>query len=161
MGSIQNLKEVILRISAGLIIICGLMLNAGCQPNFTDANSHVVITSTPTRTGSTQEQTTPFPTIPSEAGMQDLINRAMTDLSQRLAISVNEIVLLEATSVVWPDGSLGCPQEGMQYAQVLTPGYLIRLQSGDQEYEYHASRGTTVIYCENPTPPVPGTPGDV
>lgn len=156
-----NKTSIALRISAGLAILCGLMLNAGCQPNFIDADSHVTTTSTPTLTGLTQEQTTPFPTIPSEAGMQDLINKAMTDLAQRLAISVDEIILLEAKSVVWPDGSLGCPEEGMQYAQVLTPGYLIRLQSGDQEYEYHASKGTTVIYCENPTSPVPGTPDDV
>jgi hypothetical protein len=77
-----------------------------------------------------------------------------------LSILAAEISLLEATAVVWPDASLGCPQEGMVYAQVLTPGYLIRLQSGNQEFEYHASRGTTIIYCENPSPPVPGTPTD-
>lgn len=101
------------------------------------------------------------PSLPADAALQNLIDKAIVDLAQRLSISANEIVLLEATSVVWPDGSLGCPQEGMVYAQVLTPGYLIRLRSGVQEFEYHASRDTTVIYCENPTPPVPGTPSDV
>ena len=101
------------------------------------------------------------PTLPAEAGLQFLIDKSMADLAQRLAVSINEIILLEATSVVWLDSSLGCPQEGMAYAQVLTPGYLIRLRSGDQEFEYHASRGTEVVYCENPMPPVEGTPGDV
>ena len=104
---------------------------------------------------------TPFPPPPADAGMQSLIKKAKADLARRLAISTDEIVLLQAESVTWPDASMGCPQEGMGYAQVLTPGYLIRLASGGQEFEYHASRGTEVVYCENPMPPVEGTPGDV
>jgi hypothetical protein len=103
------------------------------------------------------------PSLPTSAdsGLQDLIDKAIADLAQRLAVPVNEIVLLEATSVVWPDASLGCPQEGMLYAQVLTPGYLIRLESGNHEFEYHASKRTYMIYCENPTPPIPGTSADI
>jgi len=110
--------------------------------------------------GDATQMTQPLPTV-SDPGLQGLIEKAKEDLAQRLAISVNEIILLEATSVVWPDASLGCPQEGMEFAQVLTPGYLIRLESGNQEFEYHASRGAYIIYCENPTPPVPGTPPDI
>jgi hypothetical protein len=98
---------------------------------------------------------------PTDVSLENLIERAKEELAQRLTVPVSDIVFLEAESVTWPDGSLGCPQEGMVYAQVLTPGYLIRLQSGDQEFEYHASRGTTIFYCENPTSPVPGTPGDI
>jgi hypothetical protein len=98
---------------------------------------------------------------PANTGMQTLIAKAKADLASRLAASVDDIMLLEATSVVWNDASLGCPQEGMLYAQVITPGYLIRLASGDQVFEYHASRGTTVVYCENPSPPFAGTPPDI
>jgi hypothetical protein len=98
-----------------------------------------------------------FPT-PVEPNLQNLIDKAIADLAQRLTISPNEVILVEATSVVWPDSSLGCPQKGMVYAQVLTPGYLIRLDSGNQQYEYHAGKGTSVIYCEHPTPPLSGTP---
>jgi hypothetical protein len=49
----------------------------------------------------------------------------------------------------------------MMYAEVLTPGFLIVLSANDQEYEYHAGKNSDIFYCENPTPPVPGTPGDV
>lgn len=101
------------------------------------------------------------PSLLADACLQNLIDKASADLANRLSIQIVEITVVEATAVVWPDGSLGCPEEGMVYAQVLTPGYLIRLQSGDQEFEYHASRGTEVVYCENPMPPVEGTPGDV
>jgi hypothetical protein len=146
-------KAGALRTVAGLMILGGLMLNLGCQTYSVDPR--------PTEKSTASSTIDPPSTaIPTEAGMQNLIDKAMADLAQRLAVSMNEIVLLEAESVTWPDGSLGCPQEGMLYAQVLTPGYLIRLQWGGQEFEYHASRGTTVIFCENPTPPVPGTPAD-
>ncbi len=103
---------------------------------------------------------TPLPT-PAGAVLQSMIENAETDLAKRLGVSVDQVILVEASSVVWSDASLGCPQAGMQYAQVLSPGYLIRLESGGQVYEYHAGRSTTVFYCENPTPPVSGTPSDI
>ena len=101
---------------------------------------------------------TPSPS--NNVGLQNLINKATADLAQRLSVPIDDITVLESTTVTWPDGSLGCPQEGMAYAQVLTPGYLIRLQAGEQVFEYHASRRTEVVYCEKPMPPVEGTPLD-
>jgi hypothetical protein len=102
------------------------------------------------------------PATPQSTGtvLQKLIESSRQDLAKRLSVPVEEIVLLEAVGVTWPDSSLGCPQEGMAYAQVLIPGYLIRLQAGNAEFEYHAGKGSTVIYCENPVPPVPGMPGN-
>ena len=55
--------------------------------------------------------------------------------------------------VEWSDTSLGCPEPGMAYAEVITPGYLIRLAAGDQLFEYHADRQGNVITCPNPQPP--------
>jgi hypothetical protein len=102
-----------------------------------------------------RETETQAPTGGSE---NKLVTQAKTDLANRLSIAVDEIQLVEFKSVVWPDASLGCPQPGMAYAQVLTPGYLIILSAGGEDYEYHASTGTQVVHCEDPQPPVPGTP---
>ncbi|HSL30220.1 MAG TPA: hypothetical protein VK900_13560 [Anaerolineales bacterium] len=104
---------------------------------------------------------TPSQDTPLAPGLQSLIETAEADLAGRLGILGDDIVIVEAITVTWPDASLGCPQEGIGYAQVLTPGYLIRLGVGDREYEYHANRETYVIYCENPLPPLPGDPPDV
>jgi hypothetical protein len=104
---------------------------------------------------------TPSQGTPLAPGLETLIEKARADLAQRLAISASDIAVLEATGVTWPDSSLGCPQEGMAYMQVLTPGYLIRLSAGGQAYEYHASRRSEAVYCQNPMPPVEGTPVDV
>jgi hypothetical protein len=160
-----------LRTSVRLVVLCGLVLSLGCSGNPVDARPTVentggpsLQTPSPSVTISPPEgnaQMTPAQPIPAEPGLQNLIETAKADLAQRLAVSPSEILLLEAVSVTWPDASLGCPREGMVYAQVLTPGYLIRLQTGERMFEYHASSGTEVIYCANPTPPIPGTPADI
>ena len=94
---------------------------------------------------------------PADAGLQNLIEKAKADLAQRLKISVNEITLVEATSVVWPDASLGCPQPGMAYIQVPEDGLLIKLQVGDQAYSYHSGGFRDPFLCEtvykDPNPP--------
>jgi hypothetical protein len=145
------ISQIMLISGVFILLACGQMTPA--SPIETQRS-----TTQPTK-GNTNQMTPSLPT-PADAGLQNLIDKAIVDLASRLSIPATDVELLEATSVVWPDGSLGCPREGMVYAQVLTPGYLIRLQSGDQIFEYHASRGTTVIFCETPSPPVSGTPAD-
>ena len=100
------------------------------------------------------------PKTPS-AGLPKLIELAKADLADRAAIPLDQITLVDARPVVWPDASLGCPQPGMQYAQVLTPGYLVLLAARGKQYEYHAGRGAAIIYCPDPTPPVPGESPDI
>jgi len=97
--------------------------------------------------------TTSVPT-PTDAGLQNLIEKAKEDLAQRLSMSVTQINLVEATEAEWSDSSLGCPQPGMDYLQVITPGYLILLEVNAQTYEYHSNRDTYFVYCENSGPPI-------
>jgi len=91
-----------------------------------------------------------------QAGLKSLIERAVNDLAQRTNLPIEDIKLLEARPVIWADASLGCPQPGMVYAQVLTPGFLIRLEAEGRTFEYHAGRGTALVWCEHPEPPAPG-----
>ena len=89
-----------------------------------------------------------------------LVQQAKQDLAQRLDVPTEDIELVQFEAVVWPDASLGCPRPGIVYAQVISPGYLVVLKADDKEYEYHAGKSAEPFYCENPTPPVPGAPGD-
>ena len=50
------------------------------------------------------------------------------------------------------DGSLGCPQPGMNYVMMITPGYLIMLEANGQAYEYHTSMNG-VVWCKEPEAP--------
>lgn len=103
---------------------------------------------------------TPTDSPSTPPGMESLIEKAREDLAERLSIEISQISLLEAREVTWPNASLGCPQPGMAYADVLTPGFLIILKANALAFEYHASRESEVFYCENPTSPVEGTPID-
>jgi len=79
--------------------------------------------------------------------LEKLIRDAQQDLMQRVNVPASAITVVSAQPVEWRDTSLGCPVEGMMYAQVITPGYLIVLEAKGQTYNYHAST-TRVIYCE-------------
>ena len=88
-------------------------------------------------------------------GLENLIEKAKDDLAQRLAIPATQVNLVESTEVDWSDSSLGCPQPGMFYLQIITPGYLILLEANAAQYEYHSNREAYVVYCENSSPPIP------
>jgi hypothetical protein len=152
-----------MKIIISLITVWIFIFIVGCQSNTVDTETPLEDLASPVAPP-TQGDITQMPTslpTPADTGIQNLIEKAKEDLAQRLAVSANEINLVEATSVTWPDSSLGCPQKGMVYTQVLTSGYLILLEANGNMYEYHANRNTYVIFCENPSPPVPGTPADI
>jgi hypothetical protein len=147
-----------------LVVINITLLLAACTPTHISDPASPSEPSLPSSLYSTPQgdihTMTPTPSTPSDINLQILIDKAKEDLTRRLSISAAQIDLVEAADVMWSDSSLGCPQKGMVYADVLTPGYLIVLSVNSEEYEYHTSKGTEMVYCENPNPPVPGMPGD-
>lgn len=91
---------------------------------------------------------------PIEPGLQPLVAEAADDLAARLSVSLDDIVVMQAESVVWPDGSLGCPQPGMAYTQTLVDGFRILLQADGATYSYHGGGASPEPFlCENPKTP--------
>lgn len=80
-----------------------------------------------------------------------LVEQARKDLAERLQVALEAINLQSIEAVQWRDSSLGCPQPGMNYLMVITPGYRIRLVANGQSYEYHTDK-QSVVYCTNPQP---------
>lgn len=81
-------------------------------------------------------------------GSESALTAAKADLAQQTGISVDEIKLVSMEAVEWSDASLGCPQEGFMYAQVITPGYLMILEAQGEQYEYHTDTTTNVVLCQ-------------
>jgi hypothetical protein len=81
-------------------------------------------------------------------GSEEALAAAIADLSEQTGAPTDEISLVSMEAVEWSDASLGCPQEGFMYAQVITPGYLIILAAQGQEYEYHTDQTTNVVLCQ-------------
>jgi hypothetical protein len=84
-----------------------------------------------------------------------MLEAALQDAERRTSLAREDIEVIVAEPVTWPDGSLGCPQPGMMYTQALVPGYRVVLRAGGEELNYHAGRGGTPSFCpaEHVTPP--------
>jgi hypothetical protein len=63
---------------------------------------------------------------------------AQKDLARRLGVPVQEIRPGGALRMTWENTALGCPQPGVQYAEVETDGWRLTLKHGQREYIYHA-----------------------
>jgi hypothetical protein len=65
---------------------------------------------------------------------------AMRALSESLGVQVGEIEVLSVEEVEWPNSCLGLAGPGEMCAEVITPGFVIILQAGGNEYEFHSDR---------------------
>ena len=90
------------------------------------------------------------PTDAEEPRHSGLVGIAIADLADRLGIDESTITVVSFDAVVWPDGSLGCPQPGMEYIQVLVDGSLIVLSVEGREYRYHSGAGRAPFLCLKP-----------
>jgi hypothetical protein len=88
------------------------------------------------------------PELPAEAGQ--LLAQALVDVVPRAGVAATQVRLVEVEEVEWRDGSLGCPEPGMMYPQVIVPGYRFVIEAGGETYNYHTDRGSRVILCERP-----------
>ncbi len=98
----------------------------------------------------------PEPTAP-DALMQEIyipkdaqlsVDWAINDLASRLDVASDNIKTTEVSQTEWSNSSLGCPSAGQMYAQVITPGYVIKLESGGQTWEYHTALGSSMAkFC--------------
>ena len=91
-----------------------------------------------------QSPLSPLPTPPENL----VAAAAVAYLSAELDLSPEEITVLSYESVQWRDTSLGCPQPGMMYAQVITAGYRFRLEAAGEQYNVHTDQtGQSIIIC--------------
>ncbi|MDW7990884.1 MAG: hypothetical protein RMK65_01830 [Anaerolineae bacterium] len=83
-----------------------------------------------------------------EASVPEPVWAAVRALAERLGISESVIRVLSFKQVDWPDTSLGCPEPGMMFAQVITPGYRVVLEAAWETFEVHTDlTGRQVVFC--------------
>ena len=99
------------------------------------------------------EEQTPMPPADSQIrvppGGEEALKAAIAALAEHTGLLPDQIEVVSIEAVEWRDASLGCPQPGYMYAQVITPGYLIVLQADNQTYEYHTDSKSNVVLCQN------------
>lgn len=80
---------------------------------------------------------------------------AIEDLAGRLGVAPESVDVVEVSEVEWPDASLGCPAPDMGYAQVITPGVQVILESDGNTYAYHGSSLDDLFLCGPDGPVAP------
>lgn len=107
--------------------------------------------------GTVHEPTSPMPGQHDPA-LTGLVDAAVEDLATRLDVPVDQVTVVSAEAVTWGDTSLGCPQPGMRYAQVVTDGTRIVLAHDGTDYAYHSGGDRrSPFLCEQPRAPVDGS----
>ena len=84
---------------------------------------------------------------------QTTLDAVQRQLAQDVpGVDLSAATVVSAEAVEWPDGSLGCPEPGMVYMQVITPGYQVVISIGGKEYDYRATDAGQVRLCAAPGP---------
>lgn len=86
------------------------------------------------------------------------IDAARRAVAADAGVEVARVVIKEARVVEWASRALGCPEPGMNYAMVLTPGVFILLELDGTLYRYHGTRGGEPFPCpdDRAEPPAAG-----
>lgn len=97
--------------------------------------------------------------LPPERSLEEqapapVIQAALQAMAEVSGASTAELSILATKEVEWPDTSLGCPKPGEVYLQVITPGYVVRVQASDgTEYEVHTdATGDNTVICASDMP---------
>ena len=76
------------------------------------------------------------------------VRRAVVaDAAKRFNVAESAVVLTRAEQVTWPDGSLGCPQPGRMYTQMLVAGFRVAAKTTEGELTYHTDGRGNVVNC--------------
>lgn len=70
---------------------------------------------------------------------------ATAALSESLGLPADKITLVSTEAVDWPDGCLGVVDEGLDCAQVITPGFRVILEAKGRQVEYRINEDGTYL----------------
>jgi hypothetical protein len=121
-----------------------ILVLAACGPAATPPP-----TPPPPRAPETSPVPSALPRSDTNPEAQPPVDQVLQAAATQLGVSANQLQVDQVEARQWPDSSLGCPQPGNQYSQVVTPGFLIvvRTASGGQ-LEYHTDARSRVVLCK-------------
>lgn len=76
------------------------------------------------------------------------VRRAVVaDAAKRFKVAESAVVLTRAEQLDWPDASLGCPEPGKVYTQMLVLGFRVVAKTTEGEMLYHTDTQGTARNC--------------
>lgn len=88
--------------------------------------------------------------IPTPSGgfiLENYIELSKKDLAAKMGLNVNQIQVMDFSPKEWNDSSLGCPQKGIMYVQMIVSGYVITLRSQNKDFVYHTGLNN-IVSCQ-------------
>ncbi len=73
---------------------------------------------------------------------------ASATVAERAGVTLESVEIISVSAVDFRDSSLDCPQPGMAYMQVITPGYVVIARAADKNFDVRVS-GTRGLICDN------------
>jgi hypothetical protein len=90
--------------------------------------------------------------VPTASMPRDVRRAVVADAAKRFKVTESAVVLARAEKVMWNDGSLGCPEPGRRYAQLLVPGFRVVASTREGNFTYHTDGKGNVRICLDSTP---------
>jgi hypothetical protein len=86
-----------------------------------------------------------------------ILGPILNEAAKLANVPPQQLVIVRAEAVVWNDGSLGCPEPGMEYAQALVNGYWVVIKATGKVYDFRVGRDGSFRLCPQGRghPPLP------
>ena len=86
-----------------------------------------------------------------------ILDRIVDEAAKLANVPRERLLIVRAEAVIWNDGSLGCPEPGMQYTQALVNGYWVVIRSAEGVYDFRLRRDGGFRLCPEGRghPPLP------
>ena len=137
-----------------LIIAVAVALNLGVytRSGLGSPNQSMTTPSETPAPTSTPHMSRVAPQVP-----EAILNSILKEAAKLANVPPQELVIVRAEAVVWNDGSLGCPEPGMEYMQALINGYWVVIRAARQTYDFRLDRGGSFRLCPEGRghPPLP------
>ena len=80
---------------------------------------------------------------------QPAVESALQHAAAHLGVGQDQLSVDQVEPHQWPDSSLGCPQPGNMYSQIVTPGFLIVISTASGKHlEYHTDARARAVLCK-------------
>lgn len=115
----------------------------------TTTASPAEFTTTSTDESQDQQASQGDPQYPESEVTGTLLEAITADAAERTGVDPADVDIVSVTEETFNDSSLGCPEPGQVYTQVITPGHIVIVQAGDDELDYRVgTQPETFKLCE-------------
>jgi hypothetical protein len=79
---------------------------------------------------------------------QSIVEPVIAEAARLAGVPIDQVTVISAESVTFPDGGLGCPLPGMAYTQVQVEGFKLVADVAGTTYDFRGTSPTKFRLCE-------------